>query len=62
MRYRGLTMKSIRDSYFVVQGWMTVELGLSGLDLMVYAIIWGYCQNTQRSDIQMQMYHYENRR
>lgn len=40
-------MKSIRDSYFVVQGWMTVELGLSGLDLMVYAIIWGYCQNTQ---------------
>lgn len=40
-------MKSIRDSYFVVQGWMTVELGLSGLDLMVYAVIWGYCQNTQ---------------
>lgn len=40
-------MKSIRDSYFVVQGWMAVELGLSGLDLMVYAVIWGYCQNTQ---------------
>lgn len=43
----GIKMKSIRDSYFVVQGWMAIELGLSGLDLMVYAIIWGYCQNTQ---------------
>ena len=30
------------DSYFVVQGWMLNELGLSGTDLQVFAIIHGF--------------------
>ena len=33
------------ESYVSIQGWMVTELGLSGNDLMVYAIIYGFCQD-----------------
>ena len=31
--------------YYVVQDWMLSELGLRGLDLTLYAIIWGFTQD-----------------
>lgn len=33
-------------NYYVVQGWMRTELGLSGNALMLYAIIYGFSQTT----------------
>lgn len=33
------------DNFFVIQGWMVNELGLSGNELMVYAIIYGFSQD-----------------
>ena len=32
------------NKYFVVHSWMVKCFGLKGLDLMVYAIIYGLCQ------------------
>ena len=33
------------ENYYVVQGWMINRLGLSGNELIVYAIIYGFSQN-----------------
>lgn len=33
------------ENYIVIQGWMINELGLSGNELMVYAIIYGFSQS-----------------
>lgn len=32
------------ENYITIQGWMRTELNLKGNDLMVYAIIYGFCQ------------------
>lgn len=34
-----------RDNYINIQAWMITELGLTGNDLMVYAIIYGFSQD-----------------
>ena len=34
-----------RDNYINIQGWMITELGLSGNDLIVYAVIYGFSQD-----------------
>lgn len=36
------------DNYYVVQGWMRNKLGLSGNELIVYAIIYGFSQNEEQ--------------
>lgn len=33
-----------RDNYIVIQGWMVTELGLKGNELLIYALIHGFCQ------------------
>lgn len=33
------------DNYFTVQGWMVNELGLSGNELIAYAIVYGFSQD-----------------
>ena len=33
------------DNYIVIKGWMISELGLSGNELLVYAVIYGYSQD-----------------
>ena len=33
------------DSYIVVQGWMVTELNLSGTELLIFAIIYGFSQD-----------------
>lgn len=33
------------DSYVLIQGWMVNKLGLSGNDLLIYAIIFGFSQD-----------------
>lgn len=33
------------ENYFVVQGWMINRLNLKGTELLIYAIIYGFCQN-----------------
>lgn len=35
----------MRDNYIVIKGWMISELGLSGNELLVYAVIYGYSQD-----------------
>ena len=35
------------DSYLVIQSWMVADLKLKGLDLMLYAIIYGFSQDGQ---------------
>ena len=35
----------MRDNYIVVKGWMISELGLTGNELLVYAVIYGYSQD-----------------
>ena len=37
-------MKIKEENFFSVQGWMRTKLGLSGNDLIVYAIIYGFSQ------------------
>lgn len=32
------------ENYYVVQGWMVNDLKLKGLELSIYAIIYGFCQ------------------
>lgn len=36
-------------NYFVVQGWMVSELKLTGTDLLVYALIYGFSQDGRNS-------------
>lgn len=33
------------DNYVTIQGWMISELGLKGTDLMVFSIIYSFCQD-----------------
>lgn len=41
-----MTSSKIRDdNYYVVHGWMRNELSLSGIDLDIYAIIYGFSQD-----------------
>lgn len=41
-----MTSSKIRDdNYYVVHGWMRNELNLSGIDLDIYAIIYGFSQD-----------------
>lgn len=41
-----MTSSKIRDdNYYVVHGWMRTKLNLSGIDLDVYAIIYGFSQD-----------------
>lgn len=37
-------MSQIKGSYYVVQSFMTSELGLKGIDKEIFAIIWGFSQ------------------
>lgn len=39
-----MVRKMQRDNYIVVQGWMVTDLKLSGNELLVYAIIYGFSQ------------------
>nr|DAT75945.1 MAG TPA: LexA DNA binding domain [Caudoviricetes sp.] len=34
-----------RDNHITIQGFMIVDLGLSGNELIMYALIYGFCQN-----------------
>lgn len=36
-----------RENYLNIQGWMITELGLSGNELLCYALIYGFCQDGQ---------------
>lgn len=43
-------MKQIKNNnYITIQGWMINELNLSGNDLIVYAIIYGFSQDEESS-------------
>lgn len=35
------------DNFLVIQGWMRTELGLTGNNLLLYAIIYGFSQDGQ---------------
>lgn len=35
------------ENYIVIQGWMRNELNLKGNELMVYALIYGFCQDEE---------------
>lgn len=37
-----------RETYIVVQGWMRTDLNLSGNELLLFALIYGFCQREQR--------------
>lgn len=37
-------MSQLKGSYYVVQSFMTSELGLKGIDKEIFAIIWGFSQ------------------
>ena len=39
--------KEIQESFFTVQRFMVKELNLRGLELMTYAIIYGFCERTK---------------
>ncbi|MCQ2589308.1 MAG: helix-turn-helix domain-containing protein [Treponema sp.] len=41
-----MNMEIKNENFYVVQGWMLNELKLKGNELLVYAIIYGFCQNT----------------
>ena len=34
-----------KNSYITIQSWMREELGLSGNELMTYAIVYGFSQD-----------------
>jgi len=36
---------NIQNNYMTIQGWMSQELKLKGNDLMVFALIFGFCQD-----------------
>lgn len=36
-----------RDNYYQVSGWMILDLGLSGINLSIYAIVYGFSQDGQ---------------
>ena len=38
-----------RDNYITIQGWMVSELGLSGNELILYALIYGFSQDGETS-------------
>jgi DNA-binding Lrp family transcriptional regulator len=38
-------MKFTKDNYINIQGWMITELGLSGNELILYALIYGFSQD-----------------
>lgn len=38
-----------RDNYIVIQGWMITELNLSGNELLIYAIIYGFSQDENQT-------------
>ena len=38
------------ENYLIIYGWMVNELNLKGNDLLVYAIIYGFCQDNQNYD------------
>lgn len=40
-------MKNISKNYIQIQGWMVSELGLSGNELLCYALIYGFSQDEQ---------------
>lgn len=35
----------MKSNYIVIQGWMASELNLAGNDLLVFALIYGFCQD-----------------
>lgn len=42
-------MSQVKDNnYFSVQGWMVTKMNLSGNDLLIYAIIYGFSQTTDQ--------------
>lgn len=39
-------MRTLNDGSFItIQSWMVTKLGLKGLDLLIYAIIYGFSQD-----------------
>lgn len=38
-------MKSIEENFITIQGWMVTELGLSGNELIVFSLVFGFCQD-----------------
>lgn len=45
--------QSIKDYYFVIQGWMLEELNLTGCELSLFAIIYGFSQGLNTCDISL---------
>ena len=39
------SMKSINDNFVNIQGWMVAELKITGNDLILFALIYGFCQD-----------------
>ena len=37
----------LEGNYITIQGWMRTALNLKGNDLLIYALIYGYCQDNQ---------------
>ncbi len=37
-----------RETYIVIQGWMRTDLNLSGNELLLFALIYGFCQREQQ--------------
>ena len=42
-----MNSKIRNDNYYVVHGWMRNNLNLSGIDLDIYAIIYGFSQDNE---------------
>ena len=40
-----ISKESLRLKYITIQGWMVTDLGLSGNDLVIYALIYGFSQD-----------------
>lgn len=40
-----ISKESLRGKYITIQGWMVTDLGLSGNDLVIYALIYGFSQD-----------------
>jgi len=45
--------QSIKPYYFVVQGWMREELNLTGCELSLFAIVYGFSQGLNSCDISL---------
>lgn len=42
-----MSRKLRKNEYLIIQGWMTTELGLTGEELILFALIYSYAQDGQ---------------